>query len=210
VLYLLQNKRTTSVQNLNTLFRVCFYYLKNIRKIRPYLTAAAAKTVVHSIISSRLDYCNSLLIGISDYLIKKLQRVQNCAARIILNLKKYDSITPALIKLHWLPVKNRIIYKINVIVFKALNGDTPGYISDMIELHKPVRALRSSNKKYMLKEKKSNLKTMGDRSFTNAAPKIWNSLPDDIRNIDLKLHDFKTKLKTHLFNISFENIRDAH
>ena len=102
-----------------------YHYLRNNRTIRPYLTVSSAKTIVHSVISAKLDYCNSLFIDIPDYLITKLQRVQNAAARIILNLKKYDSITPHLMKLHWLPVRQLIIYKLNLIVFKALKGDAP-------------------------------------------------------------------------------------
>ena len=65
-----------------------YHYLRNIRTIRPYLTVSSAKTIVHSVISAKLDYCNSLFIDIPDYLITKLQRVQNAAARIVLNLKK--------------------------------------------------------------------------------------------------------------------------
>ena len=105
-----------------------YHYLRNIHTIRPFLTVSSAKTIVHSVISAKLDYCNSLFIDISDYLITKLQRVQNAAARIVLNLKKYDSMTPHLMKLHWLPVRQRIIYKLNLIVFKALKGDAPDYI----------------------------------------------------------------------------------
>ena len=81
-----------------------YHYLRNIHTIRPYLTVSSAKTIVHSVISAKLDYCNSLFIDIPDYLITKLQRVQNAAARIVLNLKKYDSVTPHLMKLHWLPI----------------------------------------------------------------------------------------------------------
>ena len=78
----------------------CYHYLRNIRTIWPYLTVSSAKTIVHSVISVKLDYCNSLFIDIPDYLITKLQHVQNAAARIVLNLKKYDSIIPHLMKLH--------------------------------------------------------------------------------------------------------------
>ena len=128
------------------------------------MTVATAKSIVHAVISAKIDNCDSLFIGIAEYLVTKLQRVQNCAARIVLNLRKHDSITPALIKLHWLPVK-RIIYKVLVTVFKALKGDAPSYISSMLTMHTPNRTLQSSPKKYILKEPRSKLKTMGDRCF---------------------------------------------
>ena len=181
----------------------CYHFLGNIRLIRRYLTVSSAKTIVHSVISSRIDYCNSLFIGISEYLIKKLQLVQNYAARIVLNLKKFDSITPALIKLHWLPVKQRIVYKVNLLVFKALNGDAPDYIRSMFTFYNPPRTLRSSSKKYILKEERSKLKTMGNRAFAIAAPRHWNSLPDDLRDIQLNINDFKKKLKTFLFRMAY-------
>ena len=90
--------------------------------------------------------------------------------RIVINLRKYDSITPALIKLHWLPVKPRIIYKVLITVFKALKGDAPSYITSMLTMHTPNRTLRSSQRKYILEEPRSKLKTMGDRCFEVAAP----------------------------------------
>ena len=135
----------------------CNHYLRNIRTIRPYLTVSSAKTFVYSVISAKLDYCNSLFIDIPDYLITKLQRVQNAAARIVLNLKKYDSITPHLMKLHWLPVRQRIIYKLNLIVFKALKGDAPDYIQSLLSLNQPPRPLRSSDKMYKLEERRWKL-----------------------------------------------------
>ena len=81
---------------------------------------SSAKTIVHSVISAKLGYCNSLFIDVPDCLIAKLQRVQNAAARIVLNLKKYDSVTPHLVRLHGLPVKQCITYKVN--------GNDPDYI----------------------------------------------------------------------------------
>ena len=148
-----------------------YHYLRNIRTIRPYLTVSSAKTIVHSVISAKLDYCNSLFIDIPDYLITNLQRVQNAAARIVLNLKKYDSITPHLMKLHWLPVRQRIIYKLNLIVFKALKGDAPDYIQSLLSLNQPPRPLRSSDKMYKLEERRWKLKSKGFRSFFVSAPR---------------------------------------
>ena len=77
--------------------------------------------MAHSIISAKLHYCNSF-VDVPDYLIAKFRTCSNAAARIVLNLKKYESVTPHFMELHWLPIRQRIIYKVNLIVFKALNG----------------------------------------------------------------------------------------
>ena len=110
---------------------------------------------MHSVISEKLDYCNSLFIDIPDYLIEKFQHVQNAAARFVLNLKKFHPVTPNLMELNWLPIRQCIIYKVNLIVFKELNGDAPEYIQSLLSLDQPSRSLRSSEKVY--KFKKSSL-----------------------------------------------------
>ena len=106
----------------------------NIQTVRPCLTISAAETIVHSVISAKLDYCNSLFVDIPDFLITNL-RVQNAAASIVLNLKKYDSVIPYLMKLPCLPVRHHIIYKLNLIVFKALKGDAPDYIQSLLSIN---------------------------------------------------------------------------
>ncbi|XP_053170466.1 uncharacterized protein LOC128354229 [Scomber japonicus] len=93
------------------LCKTSFYHLRNITKLRPTLTLADAEKLVHAFISSRLDYCNALLIGISGKSIQRLQYIQNSAARILMRVRKYDHITPILKSLHWLPVPLRIEYK---------------------------------------------------------------------------------------------------
>ena len=106
-------------------------------------------------------------------------------------------------KLHWLPVRQRIIYKLNLIVFKALKGDAPDYIQPLLSLNQPPRPLRSSDKMYKLEERRWKLKSKRFRSFFVSAPRYWSSLPDDIRNIHLDLKEFKKKLKTFLFKSAF-------
>ena len=113
----------------------------------------------------------------------------------------YDCVTPYLMKLHWLPVRQRIIYKLNLIVFKALKGDTPDYIQSLLSINQLSRPICSGDKMYKLKEHQWKLK--GCRSFHVAAPCYWNSLPDDVHNIELDLNDFKKRLKTFLFKSAF-------
>ena len=104
------------------------FQLVNIGRARKMLTTEATKLAVHTLVTSRLDYCNSLLVGISDTLLKRLQNIQRTVARLITKKRKYDSITPELISLHWLPIRQRIAFKILVLVYKSLYQQTPNYI----------------------------------------------------------------------------------
>ena len=145
-----------------------------------------------------MDFCNSLLFGAQKRDIVKLQSVQNAAARIIAGLKKRDHITETLRDLHWLPVEERIVFKINLITFKTLNGSGPRYLEDILKFYHQSRTLRSSRDHLRLEEPNFNMKTYGQRVFSVTAPRLWNKLPFEIRACsDVNL--FKSKLKTFLF-----------
>ena len=174
-----------------------WFYLKNIRAIRKYLTMEDTQTLIHAFVSSRLDFCNSLLFGTSATLISQLQLVQNAAARIVSKAGKYEHVSPILHSLHWLPVHYRIIFKVLLTVYKAVHGLSAGYLSDQLAYYEPSRNLRSSAQ-YLLKVPRMNLVTCGDNSFYACGPKLWNRLPLFIRTsstVDI----FKSRLKTHLF-----------
>ena len=111
------------------LCRICYANIKAVWKIRRFLTLDAAKTIIHALVISRLDYANALLFGLPDKCIKKLQLVQNSAARVVTLTKRGDHIKPALQSLHWLPIKERIEFMILVLVFKARNNLAPDYLS---------------------------------------------------------------------------------
>ena len=100
---------------------------------------------------SKVDYCNSLLYGVPKHLLLRLQRVLNCAARIVFKSNKYDHITPLLKELHWLPIEQQIKFKILLITFKALNKQAPNYITDLLRPYKPSRSLCSSTKNLLMK-----------------------------------------------------------
>jgi len=100
---------------------------------------------VRAFVISQLDYGNSLLVGLPNSQLERLQRVQNSAARLISGARRFDHITPILRTLHWLPIKQRIIFKIAVLVFRCLIGVAPQYLIDAIEIRRPCRELRSSS-----------------------------------------------------------------
>ena len=114
-----------------------FFFLHNIRHIRKYLTSECTKKLIHAFITSRLDYCNSLLYGVPDYHMQKLQCVMNASARLIFCAPKHCHITPLLLRLHWLPIRLRIEFKIFLITYKVLQGSAPKYLIDLISVLLP-------------------------------------------------------------------------
>ena len=144
---------------------------------------------------------NSLLYGVPNVHIRKLQLVQNAAARLLSGTSRYNHITPILEELHWLPICFRIEYKLVLFVFKALHGKAPQYISDLIKPQQNVRSLRSSSKG-LLEIPKSRTVMAGDRAFQHAAPVLWNSLPTSVISCD-NLDSFKMLLKTHLSKCAY-------
>ena len=138
----------------------------------------------------------------NDYLTGNLQRVMNTAARILTKSPKHAHITPILENLHWLPIRYRIEFKINMLTFKALHNQAPQYIADMIKLKDALpRSARSDDKNILIKPS-SRTKTYGDRSFYYCSPDLWNNLPLNLRLCD-NTDNFKSMLKTHLFTIAY-------
>ena len=177
-------------------------HLSNVRKIRNMLTDEAASQLIHAFITSRIDYCNSILYGMPDTILSDLQHIQNTAARILTKCgdRNYPSIN-LLKKLHWLPVRQRITYKILILTFKAYHKTAPQYICDLIIARTYNRAVRSNNS-FALVVRMIKLKHYGERSFSYAAPVEWNKLDVEIRSLS-NLETFKKKVKTYLFNIAF-------
>ena len=175
-----------------------FYHLRNLSRIRKYLTRETAAVVVHAFVTSKLDSCNSLLFGLPKYPMKRLQNVQNTAARIACRIGKYEHITPVLVDPRWLPVYYRIVFKILLLVYKLINGMSPGYLSDLLQFRKSSKSLRSVSDE-LLTPPRTATKTYGDRAFSVFAPRFWNTLPFDIRNSSC-VSAFKKSVKTYLFS----------
>ena len=131
----------------------------------------------------------------------RLQRIQNCVARLIMKKRKYDHITPFIYELHWLPLEFWIQYKLAVLAFQHFEGTLPTYLSAMLCMYESARSLRSSTER-LLKSPRVNPKSAGECSFHFAAPAVWNSLPNSLHNIH-SLSQFKKQLKTHLFCQAF-------
>ena len=111
--------------------------------------------------------------------------------------KKHDHVTPLLKHLHWLPVKQRIDYKICLLTYKVLDGKAPQYLKDLIHIYEPNKTLRSGSKS-LLEEKRTRLKGSGDRAFSACAPKLWNQLPLEVKTCT-SIETFKRALKTYFF-----------
>ena len=152
---------------------ICIFHIHSIAKIRWYLSQSTTVAIVHAYITSRLDYCNALLYGLPKYLINRLQLLQNLAAHLVTLTRRQEHITPILRSLHWLPVHYRIVFKILLLTYKALNGLASDYIEDLLKYNDSRRTLRSSNNR-LLDEPRANLKTYSERALSVAAPRLWN------------------------------------
>ena len=178
------------------IFLACYYHLRDLRRIRKFLSDETAILLANAMVSSRLDYCNSLLYGVSKSNIAKLQRVQNALCRIIFRLDKMSHVTPFLKKLHWFPIQHRILFKYNLLIFKAINLSQPPYLSALIRSSSLTRGNRLSVSSTRPK------KHIGRRGFAVAAPAEWNKLPETVRS-EQTIYCFRSQLKTHLFRLAY-------
>uniref|UniRef100_A0A8C6SKQ3 Reverse transcriptase domain-containing protein n=1 Tax=Neogobius melanostomus TaxID=47308 RepID=A0A8C6SKQ3_9GOBI len=190
--------------HINQACKIAFFHLRNIAKIRNILPKSDAEKLIHAFVSSRLDYCNSLLAACPKSSLKSFQLVQNAAARLLMRTKRREHITPVLKSLHWLPVEFRIKFKILLLTFKAIKGMAPLYLQDAIVPYQPTRALRSQNSGLLVIPRVSKI-TVGGRAFSYQAPVLWNKLPAHVKEADT-VPTFKTRLKTYLFELAYDQV----
>jgi len=183
--------------HISSICRSSFFHIRQLRQIRPSLDRNSAIILANSLVHSKIDYCNSLLNGLPNTSTVRLQYVQNSLARVVCNTTKFQCHTVTLLKsLHWLPISERIKFKIASLTFKALNFAKPSYLAELITNYQPSRSLRSSGTNLLsIPDIRSSI---GRRSFSYTAPKLWNSLPPDLRSCT-SITTFQGKLKTHLF-----------
>ena len=186
---------------IHLLSKSCRLHLRNISKIRPFLTNDTAKLLIHSLVISRLDYCNSLLVGLPLNRLSPLQSIMNAAARLIHLSDRSSSASPLCQSLHWLPLAQRIKFKILTITYKAIHNSAPTYLTQLISKYHPNRPLRSSQDLLL----SCSLVTSSHKriqDFSRTSPILWNSLPKTIR-LSPTLSAFRRSLKTHLFREAY-------
>ena len=190
--------------HVTNLRKSCYNEIRKISHIRPFISEKCTIQLVISLVLSKLDYCNCLLYGMSEENFNRLQLIQNHAARIVKKAPKRSSATDLLINLHWLPIRQRVTYKIALTVFKCLHVENfPSYLKELVTPYEPSRSLRSGSQ-FKLAKPFKKLETFGKKSFHHAAPEVWNALPLELRSCT-SLSIFKKKLKTYFFKVAFYN-----
>jgi hypothetical protein len=179
----------------------CFAALRQLRNIRHHVSVPVMQSLVTSLVLTRVDYCCSVLYGLPASHLRRLQAVQNAAARIVFNLRRYDHVTDALICLHWLRIPERVRYKMAVLVYRALHGQGPSYLQQHFDTAISTGRLRSASTRQLVVPRCQHV-TIGGHSFLVAGATIWNSLPTDVTSSPT-LSSLRSHLKTSLFNLSF-------
>ena len=178
----------------------CFYHVWELWHIRCYVDLDSAKLLATALVSSRFDYCNSLLYGIADTDLTKLQCIHNRLAHVVTKSLPFTHSVSLLSSLHWLPVKFGNIFQISLLTYKIFHGKQPVYLHSMLATSLPSRSLRS-NKGISLLVPRAKTNTSA-RAFQSCTPSLWNSLPLCVRSA-ISVATFKKYLKTHLFDFSF-------
>ncbi len=183
-------------KHISSICQTSFYHIRQLRQIRSSIDINSATILANALVHSKLDYCNSLYYSLPNSSIHRLQLVQNSLARVVLpSTLRHHHITPVLKRLHWLPVEQRIKYKIASITYKSLHYQQPSYLYELLS---PVAqsGRRSSSNKLLNLQRVNTIS--GQRSFFSSAPKIWNYLPTVLR-LSPSYSSFRSKLKTFFF-----------
>ena len=193
-----------SMQNhISKVTQTCFYHIRRLKQVRKLLGPDVAAKLVVSLVFTRLDYCNATLAGLPKSTIAPLQRVQNAAARLVARLGPYDHVTATLKDRHWLPIAQRIEFKLCVLMHQVHIGLAPSYLRECVTASADVisRPCLRSTSSQRYERVRTRLK-FGERSFSCAGPRAWNSLPSSLQELtDTKT--FKRKLKTFLFQQAY-------
>ena len=191
------DQHLTMTNNTIKLKKKSFKFLRNIARIPSLLSIEQLKLIVNTLVVLGLDYCNSLYYGVSGSVIHQQQLIQNAAVKLVTGKFKYDHVGNDLSKLHWLPIKRWIIFKVALLSYKCVTRMAPSYLQDLFQYkhhgHSCLLIVPSANTRY------------GKRSFSIAGPKVFNMLPQSIKSLT-NLKSFKTNLKTYLFQISESEI----
>ena len=199
----LLDSELTMDAHIKQLCRSCFFQLRRLRVVRNCLSKRSLLTLTYAFVHNRLDYCNSILFGVTAGRLDRLQSVLNATARLVLNLPKFSRITSAIRdELHWLPVVFRSQYKLCIIVRNCFIGSAPLYLRELCTPATSVTGrqhLRSAARNDLIVPQFRTV-NFGQRGFSVSGPRLWNSLPHDIRQLTDSLEQFKQKLKTYFFH----------
>ena len=181
----------------------CFFHLRRLRQLRYVLTPTTMQRLISAFILSKLDYCNSVLAGLPAATLSPLQRVMNAVVRLVVNLGFRDPVSASMKELHWLPITYRIKYKLCIMMYSAVHGNCPAYITEILvptsTLLNRARLRSSSSGTYDVPRVRTQF---GKRAFSIAGPTAWNELPVAVRNTDT-IASFKRNLKAHFFSIAY-------
>ena len=169
-----------------------------IRDICHLLTDEAASSLLLSLCVYHLNYCNSVLYGLPNVTLNRMQKVQNMCTCLALRKSKTDSASACLSKLYWLSIKQHISFKICVLTYKLLHHQGPQYLQDFLQCRTYKRDLRLASDNSLLLIPRTKCEMFATRSFIISAPTLWNNLPKSLRESPTLL-SFKQDLKTHLY-----------
>ena len=192
--------------HIRELRKSCFFQLRRLKSIREYIPTSQFASLIHSFITSRIDFCNSLYFTLPDYARNQIQTIQNSCAKCLTGARRFDSATSALRSLHWLPVKARAQFKVLLFAYRIVHKspNTPMYLLEQLYIPERTRVTRSSRKIILACRLSSQLSTVGGRSLFTSMVDLWNSLPVELQSVP-SLSGFKSKLKTYLFRMYFES-----
>lgn len=169
----------------------CFGILRQVRSIRNCIPEDVMASLVASMVHSHIDFCNSLLYGLPDVSLQRLQSVLNASARLIFNSRTSEHVIPLLRQLQWLPIRERISIK--------FCGEAPPYLFSQLSLVSNMESrscLRSAASRDLILPN-SRLKTVGARAFPTAAVRVWNNLPLHLK-LSSSVTEFKKNMKSEL------------
>ena len=208
----------TFSQHISAISKSCFLNIRDLRRIRNTIDQTTACTIATSLVHSKIDYCNSLLLNLPATQTNRLQLVLNSAARAVTKTPKFHHITPILKSLHWLKINERIQYKVLSLTYKSLQTGHPSYLRSLLSFT-PNRSTRSSSLITLNRPTNTSRLKILNRSFSHSAPVLCNNLPPDLPQFsyyptsstvtlnspvsNLSTSLFLKKLKTHLFHLSF-------
>jgi hypothetical protein len=191
-------------EHINKVCLSSYLMIKKLSRVQYFIDTDTRKILSQALVMSKVDYCNSLLVGAPKKELYRLQSVENMCARFVSGIKKYEHISPTLQTLHWLKISYRVEYKILTYVFKCIAGTAPKYLVDSLETEHH-RKLRSSKIGKLPIPSKCNLSITLNSCFVQVAPRLWNALPQALRSVEsVTLDVFKTNLKTHLFKLCYD------